>query len=313
MSGVAVPAMQKKDGLLETVAKGLGIASSIYGIKADMAKIDAAKAAEEKKAEQESAQARGLRTPAELAELSKTHDFSDSPMANAVKLYRKDEQGKESPLWASVRQKKEAPKEIDPIQSQRLALDREKFEWEKKQPKGGGSGVGPDGQPIPKSLNAEERKRLDSASMGLAAVKGMGTALGSGSNTFSLIGDNPYTVARTKFEEALGRMQSGGAINKDEEARFRSMAPTVMDSPEIQKQKLEELYVEMALRVKSLGQDPDEVLARRDSIQLPGFGGQKNGEAIAAPASGPKPGTVESGYRFKGGDPADKANWEKVK
>lgn len=33
--------------------------------------------------------------------------------------------------------------------------------------------------------------------------------------------------------------------------------------------------------------------------------------APAAPA-GPRPGTIQGGYRFKGGDPADKQNWEKI-
>jgi hypothetical protein len=37
------------------------------------------------------------------------------------------------------------------------------------------------------------------------------------------------------------------------------------------------------------------------------------GEAGVAPASGPKIGEVQQGYRFKGGNPADQSSWEKVK
>ena len=35
--------------------------------------------------------------------------------------------------------------------------------------------------------------------------------------------------------------------------------------------------------------------------------------AIKAPAGAPAAGTVENGYRFKGGDPAKPENWERVK
>ena len=34
--------------------------------------------------------------------------------------------------------------------------------------------------------------------------------------------------------------------------------------------------------------------------------------APAAPQGAPRPGTVMGGYRFKGGDPGDKANWERI-
>jgi len=41
---------------------------------------------------------------------------------------------------------------------------------------------------------------------------------------------------------------------------------------------------------------------------------QMSGLGAAAPAAGAAPavGTIMQGYRFKGGNPADKNNWEKV-
>jgi hypothetical protein len=114
-----------------------------------------------------------------------------------------------------------------------------------------------------KKLSGEEQKRLDSAGMALAGVQGMRQALAKGDNTFSVVGDNDFTVWRRDFEEGLGRMQSGGAITKDEEDRFKEMAPTKWDSAEMQQRKLNKLEAEMSARIRGLGANPESSLAER--------------------------------------------------
>ena len=58
-------------------------------------------------------------------------------------------------------------------------------------------------------------------------------------------------MARSHFEENLGRMQSGGAITSDEEDRFKKMAPTVQDSTKMQIQKLKKLKEVMSARLQT--------------------------------------------------------------
>lgn len=87
-------------------------------------------------------------------------------------------------------------------------------------------------------LGAADAKFLTQIQSGEQAVKDMSTALQNGDNTFSLVGDNDFTRNARVAAEMYGRLQSGGAINKDEEARFMSMLPKVTDSAEQQKKKL---------------------------------------------------------------------------
>lgn len=117
-------------------------------------------------------------------------------------------------------------------------------------------------------LGAEQVKRFDSSAMGLSAVDNMFKALQAGDFTVAGLGDNRYTMALRMFEEALGRMQSGGAINAEERESFKAMAPTVTDVRSgIAEEKIHMLMVEMASRVKNMGFDPDEVLRRRGELE----------------------------------------------
>lgn len=109
-----------------------------------------------------------------------------------------------------------------------------------------------------KNLSGTDKARYDNALMTLKGIDDMGTALDNGQNTFSTIGDNDYTAAARRATEAYGRMQSGGAINKEEEKRFEKTLPGTTDSKEMQRKKLITQRDEMVSRLKTLGFTPEE-------------------------------------------------------
>lgn len=108
-------------------------------------------------------------------------------------------------------------------------------------------------------LSGQEKIHLDQTKNAFGAISKMADALKSGENTFSMVGDNNFTKAATTFENAIGRLESGGAISKDEGARYRSMGPKHFDPPEIKKQKLMDLAADMTSRLGTLGFKPSEV------------------------------------------------------
>ena len=108
-------------------------------------------------------------------------------------------------------------------------------------------------------LSKEKQDSVFKAKEALQAVQGMAQALHAGDNTFSIIGDNEFTRNSAWFDEALGRMQSGGAITVDEIKNFKKLRPRATDSSEMQRKKLVELEKTMTDRLKIMGFQPEEL------------------------------------------------------
>jgi len=69
-----------------------------------------------------------------------------------------------------------------------------------------------------------------------------------GGRRFQLIGDNEFTKNMRLGAENFGRMQSGGAISKDEEAKFNDILRSYADSPTEALKRLKELQADMQSR-----------------------------------------------------------------
>ena len=110
----------------------------------------------------------------------------------------------------------------------------------------------------PMNLSTTDKQRYDNVLMAIRGLDAMAKALDDKQNTFSLIGDNDYTAGERDATEAYGRMQSGGAINKEEHKNFLSTLPSVKDSKDIQRKKLIKQRNEMISRLNTLGFTPED-------------------------------------------------------
>lgn len=262
MAQINMPTKRQEKDPLDTILKGLSIASSVYGIKEGREKAELLQ--QQRAQESDAAKFSQAAKEAELAEkgfqkqtdedggvfFARPSDYKNladkKTEADIAKTLAETERikygrGTGDPEMADLRKL---------ILQQQLAEAQRKsaLEAEKQAPEG-----------RLKNLPSTDKQRLDNAKLGLVSVQGMAAAISQGQNTFSLFGDNDFTQQRTLFEEALGRMQSGGAISKEEEMRFKNMAPTWKDSPEIQQKKLIQLQAEMASRLGTLGFTPEQV------------------------------------------------------
>lgn len=109
-----------------------------------------------------------------------------------------------------------------------------------------------------------DKARLDNVNMALKALDSLDEEFKKDASTgvfrtmgnAMTVGDTGYDFAVNRWNEAIGRMQSGGAITDEEADNFRRMIPSLRDSPEIRAQKMATMRDEMYSRLTTLGQPP---------------------------------------------------------
>tara|TARA_R110000868_G_scaffold87034_5_gene243671 strand:+ start:9720 stop:10667 length:948 start_codon:yes stop_codon:yes gene_type:complete len=145
----------------------------------------------------------------------------------------------------------------------------------------------------PVKVGAEERKSIGGIASGLRSLKKMEIALDAGFGPRyldpstpiigGLIGDDPFSKEQTVLTDVVGRLQSGGAINNDEGARFKSMGPRPGDSDEIKRTKLKDQRIFLENKLLAMGGSPEKLIeggfdiGQNDLIQ-----GQQEGGPMSA-------------------------------
>lgn len=148
---------------------------------------------------------------------------------------------------------------------------------------------------------------------------------------------NPYNERAQTIDaqmrassQRFGRYMEGGVLRKEDEDKYRKMFPQMSDTPEVAANKLQivqklladkqnaDIQALAAQGYDTRGFSPMETtkapgILSRGRLE-PGLLQSVMPEAKASGgAKAPRQGDVQDGYRFKGGNPADPKNWEKVR
>jgi hypothetical protein len=119
-----------------------------------------------------------------------------------------------------------------------------------------------------------------------------------------------YDQAQRDFVNAVLRRESGAAISESEfENARKQYFPVPGNGPDVIAQKARNRQ----LAVQSLHQSADPVPSMNGGGQPQAASNGAPAAPDAAPKAAPVVGETRYGYRFKGGDPSDPANWEKAR
>ena len=141
----------------------------------------------------------------------------------------------------------------------------------------------------------------------------------------STVREGEYATAQNagsipeRITAIYNRAIKGEKLDPNVRAQFVEEASKIYHQSEADHEKIRNIYRGIALRSNL---DPDNVVVDYSPGIVPP---KPAAPKKAAPQTGPaptvplrdvlklEPGTIDNGYRFKGGDPAKKENWEKVK
>lgn len=135
----------------------------------------------------------------------------------------------------------------------------------------------------------------------------------SGQTQFGDTNVPPYVTAMLTGANEYAKIMSGSTGAQGSTVDSRREAAELF-SPYLSKGQIDRVVAvakqDMQNRKGSLYGQIDDIKGR---LKGAGKGGSSPSEGTAAPSgSAPAPGTVQGGYRFKGGDPAEQSNWERV-
>lgn len=154
---------------------------------------------------------------------------------------------------------KSRPQTLSPYESETLNLKRQELnakESETTQP-----------TKILSKLGGEEKNKVGAIASGFRALDMMTDAVqnkGQGPKRIDpstsvvggMVSDNEYFRGERTLAEVVGRLQSGGAMSKDEIATFKSMGPRAGDDPSVIPQKIndQKVFLENKLRAYGLSE-----------------------------------------------------------
>jgi len=189
----------------------------------------------------------------------------------------------EKALGSSIPEEYSATDLNDPVVLQSI---RDK-KMQEMAPKGGtgiggvrGGGVGQAKPEKKKKLGVEEAKTLFNISTAYNAIQDLKDAVNKNVNKYSLIGDNEYTESANRFKEGIGRLLSGGAIGDEEGKNFLNLIPTIRDSDETAKRKLEKMDQDLTFKYKTLGYNKEDVLYDKPNELITNINPDEKKEAI---------------------------------